>query len=148
MLKKKIQSEIYFTDSNFKVKIGTLNKKNPNIIYLQLGTYIKPEINKVTYSEEINNFNKITKSFLNERLKMDNSYNKNFIMITDIADERINTNKNSYLDIQVHFKRNNKINETFKSISKELYNEHVIDFMNFIKEKLENMGFEYNKYKK
>ena len=58
---KTINSEKTFPDSNFKVKIGTTNKKNPETVYIELGTYVKPTKLMELYKEYINIFNKKTK---------------------------------------------------------------------------------------
>ena len=48
---KKINSEIKFHDNKFKIKIGTIDKKNPDTIYIELGTYITPIDIKDSYNE-------------------------------------------------------------------------------------------------
>ena len=55
MIGKNIHSEIKFSDNDFKVKICTINKKNPDILYTQIGTYLKPIEKKNLYTEEFQN---------------------------------------------------------------------------------------------
>ena len=148
MIEKKIHSEINFFDPDFKIKICTTNKKNPETVYIQLGTYLKPIEKKTLYTDEINLFDKKSKKFLQNKLKESLKYNKDFILVIDIADERMNIDKKSFLDIQIHLKRNNKKDTNFKNISKELYKEQVLDFVSFLKENLNDVGFEYFKNKK
>lgn len=147
MINKKIHSEINFYDTDFKVKICTTNKKNPEIVYIQLGTYLKPLEKKSIYTNEIDFFDKNSKKFLRNKLKHSLSYDNDFIFIIDIADERMNIDKKSFLDIQIHIKRSNNDEKNFKNISKKLYNECVLDFISFIKENLNDIGFEYFKNK-
>ena len=79
-MNKKINSEINFSDSDFKVKIGTTNKKNPETLYIQIGTYIKPSEIKPSYVDDVTLFDKSSKYFFKDKLKTSDIYNKNFIL--------------------------------------------------------------------
>ena len=148
IMNKKINSEINFSDSDFKIKIGTTNKKNPETLYIQIGTYIKPSEIKSSYVDDVMLFDKSSKYFFKDKLKTSDIYNKNFILITDVAEERINTKKKSFMEMQIHLKRNKNDKKTFKIISKELYTEYISDFVLFLKETFNKKGFEYYKTKK
>ena len=145
---KKINSAIKFNVDKFKLKIGTTNKKNPEVIYIEIGTYIKPNDNKDSFREYIDNFNKKTKHFINKLLNYKKTCNNNFILITDIADERINKGKKSYLDLQILLKPFNLNKSIFKNLASNIYNEYVIDIINFVKNELENNDIECYKTKK
>lgn len=148
MIGKNIHSEIKFFDNDFKVKICTINKKNPDILYTQIGTYLKPIEKKNLYTEEFEIFDKISKKYLQKKLKNSSLYNNEFILVIDIADERINVNKKSFLDIQIHFKCKNRNNKNFKEISNNLYEDCIVDYLSFVKNNLTSFGFEYFKNKK
>ena len=148
MIGKNIHSEIKFSDNDFKVKICTINKKNPDILYTQIGTYLKPIEKKNLYTEEFEIFDKISKKYLQKKLKNSSLYNNEFILVIDIADERINVNKKSFLDIQIHFKCKNRNNKNFKEISNNLYEDCIVDYLSFVKNNLSSFGFEYFKNKK
>lgn len=148
MILKTINSEKTFPDSNFKVKIGTTNKKNPETVYIELGTYVKPTKLMESYKEYINIFNKKTKHFISSLINSKNTCDKNFILITDIAEERINQNKKSYLDLQIFIKPFNKEKYNFNSLSKYIYNNYVIDILNHIQTEFEKNNFECHKNKK
>lgn len=145
---KNISSEIKFSDIDFKIKIGTMDKKNPETLYVQIGTYLQPNELKNSYTEDVFNIDKLSKTFLSKRLKNSLEYSKNYILVVDIAEERITLNKKSFLDIQIHFKTLKKQNKAFKTISNELYNEQVVDYVSFLKENLNEIGFNYFKTKK
>ena len=111
-MKRKINSEIKYDNNTFKVKIGTTDKKSPNVIYLEIGTYITPNEYKMSYSDDIFNFEKnIKKELKNCNIGGD------YIMVIDVADERITTNKKSYMELQLTVKSKYDIGESFKIIS-------------------------------
>lgn len=150
-MKKKINSEINYQNTNFKVKIGTIDKKNPETVYVQLGTYITPKKEKDNYSENIDIFKKTTKNFIKQKLETkDLCDSNNFITIIDIADDRILYNKKSYLEIQLYLKNNLDMlnNKVFKNISKDIHNYYINDSINFVENELNNLGFLCTKKKK
>ena len=148
---RKINSEIKYDNKDFKIKIGTTDKKKPESVYIEIGTYISPLSKKMNYLEEISYFEKSTKAYLKNKIKENNFFEKdNFITIIEIAEERINLNKKSYLEVQMYLKntfefRKNKI---FKDLSNEIYDCYVKDSTEYIKNELESLGFEYVKNKK
>lgn len=148
MITKTINSEKIFQNPNFKIKIGTTNKKNPETIYIQLGTYIKPLELMESYKEYIYNFDKKTKKFISNLINKKQTCNKNFILITDIAEERINKDKKSYLDLQIYLKPENKEKNNFKYLVKDIYNNYTLDILNHIQTEFDNNNFEYHKTKK
>ena len=117
---KLINSEQKYQNSNFKIKVGTVNKKNPDVVYIQLGTYITPTGVKDSFSEYILFFDKETKRYLSRLIDEKKNCQKDFILVTDIADERIAKNKKSYLALQIFVKPKEEKKETFKNIAKKI----------------------------
>lgn len=141
---KKINSEVKFCDNNFKIKIGTTDKKNHNSIYIELGTYIMPNEVKNTYNSEIEDFEKIIKRFVKDNI----TQNNDFIIIIDIANDRISINKKSYLEIQIFLKLKDGESQTFKDVSLNMYNNYVRDLISYINNDLYKRGFLCYKTKK
>ena len=148
MALKTINSEKLIQNPNFKVKIGTTNKKKPNTIYIELGTYITPTKDLESYKEYICCFDKNTKHFINNLIDNKKTCDKNFILITDIAEDRIETNKKSYLDLQIFLKPTNVEKNTFSYLVKDIYTNYVIDILNYIQKEFDYNDFEYHKTKK
>jgi hypothetical protein len=146
MMKKTINSEQKYSNSTFKVKVGTTNKKNPETIYIELGTYVKPLEGMESFSDYFINFDKKTKYFINSLNKNKNICEKDFILITDVADERINKGKKSYLDLQIFLKPKKK--EIFKNIADNIYNDYITDIILYIKNELKENNIECYKTKK
>ena len=65
---KKINSEIKFNDGIFKVKIGTTNKKHPDIIYIEIGTYISPNEEKKSYKNDVFSLDSEMRKYLDATL--------------------------------------------------------------------------------
>lgn len=147
MILKTINSEKTFQDKNFKIKIGTTNKKNPDTLYVKIGTYIKPLDIMESYTDYFNNFNKKAKKYIKKLIDENKNCCKNFILITDIADERILKNKKSYLDMQIYFKLNTN-KETFKELTNYMYTKYAINIVSYVKDELKNNDFECYKNKK
>jgi hypothetical protein len=143
-----INSEQKYQNPNFKIKVGTNNKKNPNVIYIQLGTYIKPIETKDSFSEYILFFDKETKRYLSRLIDEKKNCQKDFILVTDIADERIAKNKKSYLDLQIFVKPKEEKKETFKNIAKKIYEDYVTNIISYIETELSINDIECHKTKK
>lgn len=144
---KKINSEIKFNDNNFKVKIGTTDKKAPSTFYLELGTYITPTENKTSYAEDMISFEKDIKTHIKDKLSA-SDISKDFIMVVDVADERISVNKKSYMEIQLFIRSGNTHNLVFKELSNNFHKDYVVDLIEHVKNDLNELGYSYSKSKK
>lgn len=147
-MSKLINSEQKYNHQNFKVKIGTINKKNPEVVYINLGTYIKPNEIKNSFSDYIIEFDKKTRFFVKKLIVDKNTCYKDFILVTDIADERINKNKKSYLDLQIFLKPKNNETKLFKAIAGNIYDEYATNIITYVKNELYNNNIECYKTKK
>ena len=151
---KKISSEIKFDDNQFfKVKWGTTDKKLPYSIYLEMGTYVTPKLESDSYSEKIRNFDKSFRTVLDRyHASYNNAVSSNCIIVTDIAEGRVEYGKKSYMTVQATLVLKpsyiyGKLNSGgFKSIVEDIhiwYNNMPNDFRNI----LEDNGFECSKTK-
>ena len=130
---KKINSEFKISnDSSFSIPMGTSNKKNPEVIYAVISTYVTPlttEINEDLFLE----LEKNIKAQLKKQIASSNLCNKDIIVVTDIAANRMIYNKQTYLDIQIYFKPTKETLETrkksFKNISNEIYKTYIKDLV-------------------
>ena len=102
---KKINSEYKVNNDNKSiiVTMGTSNKKNPEVIYSVLSTYITP--NSDDFDEEI--FNEVPKRIkrnLKNSISQLGICEKDVIVVTDVATSRMFCGKQSYFDMQIYFK--------------------------------------------
>jgi hypothetical protein len=147
---KRIKSESNFTDEDFKIKIGTMNKKNPDVVYIELGSYISPKKEEKSYKGLISNIEKNSKETAINILQNSGICKNDFIFISEIADERISIDKKSYLEIQIYIKPTESIkNENkFSELSKKINENCVSKIIPCVKEYISENGFEYYKSRK
>lgn len=146
---KKINSEIGISDNQFKVKICTTNKKNPETIYIEIGSYIMP-LKEMEYESSVNLIEKDVKnrikSFLDTTI-----LSKDFILVTDLATDRMAIGKKSYLDMQLHVKPTldflKSSNRDFKEITKIINTNYIPNILPYIKNRIREEGFECSKTK-
>lgn len=148
---KKIHSEISMTDDLFKVKICTTDKRHPDTIYIEMGSYISPNEEQETYTDTIAEISKRIKSYAKSSIKSSTLFNHDIIMVTDIADERMKVGKKSYLDIQLHMKPTNDSlirYNNFKDLTTVAYDTYLSDVLKYVKTSISENGFSCSKLKK
>jgi len=150
---KKIGSEIKYSNDKFSIKIGTMDKKNPKTIYGVLGTYICPNVEKESYEEDINIFNKKSKENFHKLMSFSNDCDSiNNIFLTEVADTRIKQGKKSYLEIQFYIKPNfefiSENNYDFKSLSSIINDTYCKKIIDFTQSELNSHNFQCYKTKR
>ena len=145
---KKISSEINVDLPSMKAKWGTIDKKNPSFIYLEIGAYITPREQEESYTDNIVSIEKEGRQIIKDAVNRTDCVKKDFIFVTDVAETRIMFGKKSYLSMQIHMghKHQDK-NTAFKDIVSDMdgrwrpvYDE--------ILSTIENNGFSCSKSKK
>lgn len=147
---KKINSELKYDNDIFKIKIGTTDKKNPQTIYIEIGTYISPKEEKNSYKTDIFYLDSELKKYTEKLLQDSQFLKREFIFVTDCPYERIIKGKNSYLEFQLFIKpfSNISASKKFSEISKTINEIYIEDIINVIKSKLDSIGFCYCKTRK
>lgn len=146
-MQKSICSEVSLENPYFKLKIGTINKKNPTTFYVEGGTFVMPvtEDEELSYKEKMALVYKdMTKGLL--RLTSENKSVKNsFIANIDVADERMKTGKKTYFTFQYYLHQNGEP-APFSEITEngEKYTKIVLDK---IEHSLKENGFALSKTK-
>lgn len=138
---KKINSEyVIENNSEFTVTMGTSDKKNPEVIYSIISTYITP--NEEEINEKIfDNIFTTTKKMLKEQIANLGVCNKDIIVVSDVASNRMQKGKQSYFDMQIYFKPLKTTDMVFKKTSEKIYNTYVKNAVNYIENTLKSNGF-------
>lgn len=146
-MQKSICSEVSLENPYFKLKIGTINKKNPTTFYVEGGTFVTPitEDEELSYKEKMALVYKdMTKGLL--RLTSENKSVKNsFIANIDVADERMKTGKKTYFTFQYYLHQDGEP-IPFSEITEngEKYTKIVLDKIEY---SLKENGFALSKTK-
>lgn len=105
-MQKNICSEVSVNNPYFKVKIGTINKKNPTTFYVEGGTFITPvEDDGIPYKEKIALVYKEMARGI-QYLVSGNRLKHDFIANIDVADERMKVGKKTFFTFQYYLKQN------------------------------------------
>ena len=115
-MKKRIGSFVNINNNIGKLKFGTIDKKNPTVIYIEGGFYITPKEKKQSYKTEMNNISKQIKTSLNNIILSDNNLLPDNNFFVDVAEDRINTNKKTYFSFQIFLKPKLKENMNFQMV--------------------------------
>lgn len=150
--KRVISSERKIKNSNFNITIGTMDKKYPSQIYIDINGYITPKEIKDDYEYELDKINNLlTKefnSFIKENYK---SFEKNAICIFDTAKKRMTYNKKSYFSLQIFVKlKNGFVEKNNSSFSKLIKTNEMMTLMNSndLNEVFYKYGFNLSKTKR
>lgn len=145
---KKINSEINIGLPNLKAKWGTIDKKCPSSLYLEVGGYITPKQDGENYVQSIKTIDKKVKSIIKDAIMSTEGINKDFIFVSDVSDTRISYGKKSYLTYQIHMGRKRPLEEkSFKDIVSALDSQWSSVYDDIFRT-IEENGFSCTKTKK
>lgn len=104
----RLNSEIKINHDLFTLKLGTTNKVNPQVIYIEGRTFISPLEEKETYEKDIRDFKTIIQRKLNELLRDNEYFYKNYILDFQIANSGVRVGKKSFLSFEFLLKQRKK----------------------------------------
>ena len=138
-------SEKIIPSTSFKIKLGTLNKKNPRNFYLKASTYIKAKAEKASYDKEINAIDKELKALLKQEMAISGEFNNRFLLVTEVPTARISSHRKVHYNIEAYF--NNPVeNGAFGESADYFINKYASKLPEF-RELIENHGFVCTKSK-
>lgn len=144
-MQKNICSETILENPYFKVKIGTINKKNPTTFYVEGGTFITPvEEDGISYKEKMSLVYKEMAKGLH-RIVSEKHLKHDFIANIDVADERMKVGKKTFFTFQYFLKQDGEP-LPFIEIS-ENGNEYIDIVLENIEHSLKENGFALSKTK-
>jgi hypothetical protein len=145
-MSKQINSEISVPNEICKGVIGTLDKKNPIILYFEGGIYIEPTEEQDDIEKTLINVKKDAKNALKSILGED--VEEDIIFVFETAEERIMMGKRSYLSFEATFKPLSRLFEgqPFKIIATTL-SPTFSTWLAVLKTILEGYGFKCSKTK-
>ena len=100
-----MSSETEIKNNTINIMIGTMDRKNPNSIYIDMNGYITPNTDKSDYAQELKVLGGSISSAVNSIVKENGDiFGKNAICIFDVAGKRMTYEKKSYFSIQIFLK--------------------------------------------
>ena len=149
---KKINSDISFDDNNFKIKVGTVDKKNPTTIYLNIGTYVTPIDETINLKIEIEALKKSITKDVGKIVEKSDILQNQHIFVTDIASDRLAYGKKSYLEMSLYVKPELSIikscNNNFRNVASLFYECNINNIVQDVETNIKKCGFAYAKSKK
>ena len=143
-----INSEKTINHELFKIKIGTTNKINPKVIYIEGRTFIQPLNDKSSYSVELTGikrgFNKIIQNFIDS----DDLFSKKYILDFQVAQSGISVTKRSFLSFQFLLKQKNEDKVLKLKDVKQKTESNIQDILNSLTQCIKEYDFNVTKTKR
>lgn len=132
--------------SHIKLKYGTVNRNNPQVIYVSGKCWVSP-LRKMNYTSVFNeaekNMRKNIKTFLIDGVNFEDKY----ILDFDINIDNISPNEKKFLSFDFYLKQNEK-NKKELSAFKDAFNRKISTIANNLVYILKENDFTVNKTKK
>ena len=145
-MQKNICSEVSLDNPYFKLKIGTINKKNPTTFYVEGGTFITPvdEDDVVPYKDKMAEVQR-QMSLGIMSMKAGKNLGGNFIANIDVADERMKVGKKTYFTFQYYLQQKGELTP-FADIAADS-DKYTTEVLKRIEYSLKENGFALSKTK-
>ena len=114
---------------NYKVKLGTIDNKNPKTIYLNVSAWGKPLTEEDNYDKVINKLRKNIKQNLYSKIGNNNFEKERYIVDLDMRSSGISQTKRSFMSCEITLFQKEKIpvnDPLMVKLSNELIN-NIID---------------------
>jgi len=147
---KKIKSEVSVSNQMFKAKIGTVDKKNPETVYIEIGAYISPLEEKKSYKDDVNKIESHIRRNIDKILDGNDSFYGNHIFVSDVPFDRMSKGKKSYFEMQLFVRPVLKgmKSHSFSNIQEIVDKKIVCNLFDVLKESIQLCGFDISKSKK
>lgn len=144
----RLNSEKTINHNLFKIKMGTTNKINPKVIYVEGRTFIQPLSEKNSYTTELSmikrGFNKIIQDFINTN----DLFSKKYILDFQVAQSGISVSKRSFLSFQFLLKQKNEDKILKLKEVKEKTEDGIQDVLNNLTSCIKEYDFNVTKTKR
>jgi hypothetical protein len=145
--KTRPSTEKNIPNRNFKVKFGTVNKKNPEVVYVEAKTFIAPLSKEFNHNAALQKVRREFTFFINEMLKHSSIYETKSILDFQVAKSCLQVGKKSFLTFQLLLRQNRNDIKPFKNLKNET-TEFITLITNALVVLLTNNEFSVTKNKK
>ena len=144
--RKKITSIANIDCKEGRLRFGTIDKKNPSVMFIEGGFYIMPLIKKPDYKSDMNEITKQLKTIVKQHIEHSQYFKPEHMFFTDIAEDRIMPDKKTYFSFQLFVKPNLSKNMNFKTIMDKMKDKE--QWVTIIKDGIEKNNYKITKTKK
>ena len=145
----RLNSEKKLECDGFKLKVGTTNKTNPIVIYVEGRGFISPseEKEKEDYSKDISEIKHVFKASISDKLHENKHFDNKFIVDFQIASSGIAVKKKSFLSFQYLLRQNEENVKKLIDI-KNTYSNMFISIADELRDAIIEKGYVLSKSKK
>lgn len=145
--RKRLTSEKSLQHDTFKLKLGTMDKTNPLVIYIEGKVFITPNEEKDSYTKDMKDIKFALKKIIRESLSNSDFFQNEYILEFQIADTGIKTNKKSFLTFELLLRQ--PANKVLKLNDIKKYTEHdIYEIINSLEQNIVEHNFSLSKTKK
>ena len=131
----------------FNIKLGTVNKNYPEVIYFEVRTFISPLEESNNYSQVFAFLKKEFSKKISDSLKLNDFFSEKYILDFQIANSGIRINKKSYLSFQLFLKQKNEVIKELKEV-KKIAEPFLVNLLTDFKNDIISNNFSVTKTKK
>lgn len=145
--KQRLNVEKKIKNDFFNIKIGTVNRLNPEVIYYEVRTFIAPLVEYDNYSYIFAFLRKELSRTLTETLKNNDLFTNKFILDFQVANSGVRVNKKSFLTFQLFLRQKDSKVLDLKTI-KKMSEPFILNLLEGLKENIIDSKFLIAKTKK
>ena len=145
--KQRLNVEKKIKNDFFNIKIGTVNRLNPEVIYYEVRTFVAPLDEYDNYSCIFAFLRKELSRALTETLKNNDLFTNKFILDFQVANSGVRVNKKSFLTFQLFLRQKDSKLLDLKTI-KKVSEPFILNLLEGLKENIINSNFLIAKTKK
>lgn len=143
----RLNSEKRIEHENFKLKLGTTNKNNPLIVYVEGKAFISPNEEKETYTRDINDIKRNLQWTIKKTIENSKYFQNDYILDFQVANSGIRKNKKSFLSVEFLFKQHAQNILKLKDVKKYAEND-IKNIITSLSENITKHDFSLYKTKK
>ena len=143
----RLHNEKKIDNENFRLKIGTTNKINPIVVYIEGRTFICPSFEKEDYSKEISEIKRSLSQSISKNLRATPHFDDKYIMDFQVASSGVAKGKKSFLSFQFLLKQKKDNVLNLKEL-KETASDTINNIVNALQESILTHNFSLSKTKK
>lgn len=143
----RLNTEKKIEHDSFKLKIGTTNKLNPVVVYVEGKAFIAPSVASDDYQRDISEIKHSLRRSISESLTGTTIFDHKFILDFQVATNGISVGKKSFMSFQFLFKQD-KDNVRKLSEVKEDAQPMIENIANTLRDSITSHGFSISKTKK